>query len=62
MTCGKNVVKKNGKSSDSLVMLSTKSLEVEPIMGVLQELSIRVNKGVYPFSKATVDDVWAIPH
>ena len=30
-------------------MLSTKSLEVELVAGVLQELSIRVNKGVCPF-------------
>ena len=53
---------KKGKSSGSLVMLSVESLEVEPIVGILQELSIRVNKGVCPFSEATVDDVWAIPH
>ena len=31
-------------------MLSINFLEVEPIMGVLQELSIRVNKGVCPFN------------
>ena len=30
-------------------MLSVKSLEVEPVARVLQELSIRVNKGVCPF-------------
>ena len=35
-------------------MLSIKSLEVEPIAGVLQELSIRVNKGVCPFDIAEV--------
>ena len=38
-------------------MLSVKFLEVEPIAGVLQELSIRVNEGVCPFFKATVDNV-----
>ena len=35
-------------------MLSIKSLEVEPIAGVLQEFSIRVNKGVCPFDIAKV--------
>ena len=30
-------------------MLSVKYLEVEPVAGVLQEFSIRVNKGVCPF-------------
>ena len=43
-------------------MLSAKFLKVEPIVGVLQELSIRVNEGVCPFSEAMVDNVWAIPH
>ena len=43
-------------------MLSVKYLEVEPIARILQELYVRVNKGVCPFSKATVDDVRAIPH
>ena len=58
----KTLKNKKRKRSDSLVMLSVKSLEVEPVAGVLQELSIRVNKGVFPFSEATVDDIWAIPH
>ena len=53
---------KKGKPSESLVMLSIESLEVEPITGVLQELSIRGNKGVCPFSKTTMDDIWALPH
>ena len=43
-------------------MLSVKFLEVEPIAGVLQELSIIVDEGVCPFTKAMVDDVRAIPH
>ena len=34
----------------------------EPIAGVLQELSIKVNEGVFPFSEEMVDDLWAIPH
>ena len=62
LNCGKTLKNKKGKPSDSLVMLSVKSLEVDPITGVLQELSIRVNKGVCPFFEAMVDDVWAIPH
>ena len=43
-------------------MLSVKSLKVECIAVVLQELSIRVNKGVCPFSKAMVDVIWVVPH
>ena len=43
-------------------MLSIKFLEVEPVAGILQYFSVRVNKGVCPFSEAMVDDVWAIPH
>ena len=63
LNCGKKMLKnKKRKRCDSLVMLSIKSLEVEPVTGVLQELSIKVNKGVFPFSEAMVDDVWAIPH
>ena len=58
----KTLQNKKVKQSDSLVMLSIKNIEVEPITAVLQELSIRVNKGVFPFSEAMVDDVWAIPH
>ena len=42
--------------------LRVKSLEVEPVTRVLQELSIRVDKGVCPFLEETVDDVWVIPH
>ena len=45
-----------------MVMLRVKCLEVEPIAGVLQELFIRFNEGVFPFSEAMVDDLWAIPH
>ena len=45
-----------------MVMLSIKYLEVDPVARVLQELSIRVNKGVCPFSKAMVDDIWVVPH
>ena len=53
---------KKGKQSDSLVMLSVKYLEVDPVTGVLEELSIRVNKNVCPFSEETVDEIWVIPH
>ena len=35
-------------------MLSVKFLEVEPIAGVLQELSIRVNEGVCPIEVVEV--------
>ena len=42
--------------------LSVKSLKVEPIAGILQELSIRVHKGVCPFFEEMVDDIWAILH
>ena len=45
---------KKRKRSNSLVMLSIKSLKVEPIVGVLQELSIRLNKGVCPFAETKV--------
>ena len=45
-----------------VVISGIESLEVEPITGVLQELSIKVNKGVCPSYEAMVDDVWAIPH
>ena len=54
---------KKREQSDSLVMLSIKYLEVEPIVGVLQELSIRVNEGVCIFSKTNVigrdDEIWS---
>ena len=35
-------------------MLSIKYLEVEPVAGVLQELSIRVNEEVCPLAKTKV--------
>ena len=37
-----------------MVMLSIKSLKVDPIVGILQEFSIPVNKGVFPFSPSMV--------
>ena len=58
----KTLQNKKGKQSNSLVMLSIKYLEVEPIMGILQELSIRVNKGGCPFSEEMLDDIWDVPH
>ena len=51
----KNVEKnKKRKRIDSLVMSSVKSLEVEPVAGILQELSIRVNEEVCPLAKTKV--------
>ena len=35
-------------------MLSIKYIEVEPVVGVLQELSIRVNEEVCPLAKTKV--------
>ena len=35
-------------------MLSVEFLEVEPIAGVLHELSIRVDEGVYPLAETKV--------
>ena len=57
----KTLKTKKIKSRDSLVMLSVKPPDVAPVVGI-QELSIRVDKGVSPFFKEMVDDVWAIPH
>ena len=45
---------KKRKGSDSLVMLSVEYLKVELIAGVLQELSIRVNKEVCPLAEMKV--------
>ena len=43
-------------------MLCIKSLEVETISGVLQELSIMVSTNVYPLYEEVENDVWTIPH
>ena len=36
-------------------------LEVEPIVGIFQEVAIQVNKNIFPLAKAMVDDIWTIP-
>ena len=45
-----------------VIMLGIKSLEVDPVAGILQKLSIRVNKNVCPLAKAVVNGIWVIPH
>ena len=55
LICGEKTLKnKKGKSSDSLVMLSVESLEVELIMGILQDFSIRFNEEVCPLAETKV--------
>ena len=38
------------------------SLEVEPIVRILQEATIRVSKEICPLVKTSMDDIRAIPH
>ena len=44
------------------VILGIKPLEVDPIMGILQEVVTRVRKDVCPLVDASMEDIWAIPH
>ena len=45
-----------------MVDLGIKYLKVEPIAGILQEVTIRVSKEVLPLIEESMDDIRAIPH
>ena len=45
-----------------VVTSGVQPLEVDPIVGILQEVSIRVSKNICALSKVAVDDMWVIPH
>ena len=42
--------------------LGIEPLEVEPIAGILQEVTVRVSKEVCSLIEAWMDDIWAIAH
>ena len=39
-----------------------KPLEVETIAGILQEVTVRVSKEIFPLAETSMDDIRAIPH
>ena len=45
-----------------MVELGIESLEVEPIVGILQEVTIKVRKEICPLDEASMDDIRVIPH
>ena len=45
-----------------MVVLGIESLEVEPIVGILQEVTIRVSEEIFPLADTMMDYVRAIPH
>ena len=42
--------------------LGIEPLEAEPIVGILQEVFIRVNKDICPLAETSMGDILAIPH
>ena len=44
------------------MMSSIELLEVEPIVGILQEVTIRVCEEKCPLAETSMDGIWAIPH
>ena len=44
------------------VTLGIEPLEVEPIVGILQEVAVKLTKDVCPLAKTYMDDVWVVGH
>ena len=45
-----------------MIELCIESLEVDPIVGILQEAMVKVNKETFPLAEESMDDIRAIPH